>query len=399
MTDHSAGGSGDRMNRFVKGELGADEARALAQESLDDPELFEQLTYTAVSANALPHAAGLGRPKVRQFPRRLPLLITGAIAAAALGFYFTRPDSPQPGRSSLTVAVSHLRPALPGSANPGQPLLLADDLERSPAPDSQVFRGPESDIPTPRTAGTVVAIEDGLATIDLGSIDGLESGSEVSVVGESHAAGHLVVTTVFRTRARCRIPAGIEPKVHQQVRVPDAAHIRALLDQVGAVSARGDSERARKIAEQTVAWADKAGVAPIERAVAQRKLASLEAQAGMPDLAEKHEKAAADDFTAAGSRKEACAALNNLAALHVLRGDYDGAASLLNQAKSLSTDAAGIEYARTLNNLAVVEEVRGDKRAAEALYRDALTATPNAKDSDRRAIETNLTRITSTAKP
>jgi len=47
MTDSMGAHLEDRKDRYVRGELTAAEARALAQESLGNPELFEDLTSLA----------------------------------------------------------------------------------------------------------------------------------------------------------------------------------------------------------------------------------------------------------------------------------------------------------------------------------------------------------------
>jgi Flp pilus assembly protein TadD len=97
------------------------------------------------------------------------------------------------------------------------------------------------------------------------------------------------------------------------------------------------------------------------------------------------------------SVQEQSVAFNNLAVLHLLRGDYAGAEPPLAQAvsKSLKTDSM---YGRSLNNLGVLAELRGDRQKAEALYADAQRAFAGIRDSspqERSAVETNLARIRS----
>ena len=86
---------------------------------------------------------------------------------------------------------------------------------------------------------------------------------------------------------------------------------------------------------------------------------------------------------------------DNLAVLHLLRGDYDGAQAPLSEAvsKSLKTESM---YGRSLNNLGVLAELRGDRRKAQALYADALGAfagIPDASAQERHMVETNLARL------
>ena len=77
MSDFTRPHLEERMDRYVRRELTIAEARELAQKSLDDQELFEHLTYSAV-ANA-----GLETPgaKVLRFPWRA----RNWVAAAAAG--------------------------------------------------------------------------------------------------------------------------------------------------------------------------------------------------------------------------------------------------------------------------------------------------------------------------
>src|SRR5437016_11750673 len=72
----------DLIDRYVRGELTAAEARQLAQESLDSPELFEELTYSALAKSALV-ARAVPDGKVVRFPRKTRFVIAGATAAAA----------------------------------------------------------------------------------------------------------------------------------------------------------------------------------------------------------------------------------------------------------------------------------------------------------------------------
>jgi Flp pilus assembly protein TadD len=97
------------------------------------------------------------------------------------------------------------------------------------------------------------------------------------------------------------------------------------------------------------------------------------------------------------SGQEQSAAFNNLAVLHFLRGNYNGAEVPLSEALSKSPKTDNI-YGRSLNNLGVLAELRGDRRKAEALYADALRVFAGAQDSstqERGAVETNLARLRS----
>ena len=363
----------DPMDRYVRRELTPAEARELAQKSLDDSDLFEDLTASALVT------AALARPpaKVVRFPRRTRFVIAAAAAAAAvvlISIYSWRPPS---HATPETAAGTPPKPSLVFPADPGQPILLASGLELSPASDhAPVFRSQQADSRAPRPTGSIVSIEDGLATINLGSLDGLGKGSQVQVFRDDKSVGTLTVTAVFRERARTQTLSG-RIQVNDQVRPPDAVYLDALMQQADAAYARGDLDGARKMAEKAAAWAETANppAAGLER------LAKLEYQLGSLQAAEKH-------YQSAGG---SVAALNNLAVLRMLRGDYEGAEAPLSRAVSTKTDP---EYARSANNLGVLAELRGDRRKAEQFYADALNALTSAPDSpERRALETNLARV------
>jgi tetratricopeptide (TPR) repeat protein len=287
------------------------------------------------------------------------------------------------------------------SADPAQPVLLASDLQSEPAGrGAQVFRGAESASRAPQATGAIISIEDGVATINLGSLDGVAKGSELQLFRDGQSTqpvGRLVATTVFRERARGRIIAGEEIQVGHQVRVSGVVHLGALMEQVDALSSQGDAEAARKTAEKAVAWAESASVLSGQKRKALQRLAALEYQAGALQAAESHYRSAVESLNAQppASSLERSAAWNSLAVLHMLRGDYDGAEAALAQAVSASPKT-DIAYGRSANNLGVLAELRGDRRKAEAHYADALHAFGGAADSpahERRVVETNLTRI------
>ena len=421
MTDSTAPHREDRIDRYVRGELTTAEARQLAQESLDDPELFEDLTCSALAkaaVSARPAGRQLEQPgpgeKVVRFPRRARVMVVGAAAATALvviSLYslrssFLRQNGPplSQNQSHENASVSALRPSLAFSAKPGQPILLASGMQSAPASEDRtaVFRSPEPESRAPRPAGSIVSIEGGLAAMDLGSLDGLAKGTELRVFRDgrfTHPIGHLIATTVFRERARGRIVAGKEIHVNSRVRVPAPVYLDALLQQVDALSDRGDSAAAQVVAAKATGWAQTADVPPGQRRRAFERLAQLEFQVGALEAAEQHYQSAVDSLNAEppASDQEQSVAFNNLAVLHFLRGNYDSAEAPLSEAisKSPKTDTM---YGRSLNNLGVLAELRGDRRKAEALYADAMRAFAGIRDSsaqERGAVETNLARLRS----
>jgi hypothetical protein len=385
-----------QIDRYVLRDLPAADARELAQKSLGDPGLFEDLTASALVAAALsapsiveqPH-----QPKMVRFPRMARFVVAGAAAAAVVlvSLYSLRPS-----RLHESAATSRLNPALASSAGPGQPILLASGLQPEPI-SSQVFRSLEPDSRAPRPAGRIVSVEDDLATINLGSLDGLAKGSEVQVSRDKRSIGRLQVTAVFRERARGRILAGPEIRANDEVRPEAAVYLDALMQQVDALSGRGDSEAARRMAEMAVEPAEAAGIPPGEKAKALARIAALEFQAGSLPAAEKHYQSALAGLDAEPGASTGLQSIvwNNLAVLHMLRGDYDGAEAPLSRALSTSP-RTDIAYPRSLNNLGVLSELRGDRQKAAALYADALRAAADYPPPERKALETNLARVRGT---
>ena len=324
---------GVRKDRYARGELSPAEARELAQASLDSPELFDELADSAL-AKAAVESGALPSEKVVRFPRKVWITVGAVAAAVAIALIWFSSPKPQ------------LKPAL--AFTPGQPVLLASGLQSD---RSTVFRGSQTESRAPQTVGSVVSIEEDVATIDLGSVDGLDKGSELQVFRDnqsSEALGRLQVTTVFRDRARGRILDGkVQAKDH--VRVGDADHLDALVEQFDALYNRGGADAAFQAAEQASRWVEHANVTPVRQA----------------DL------------------------WNQLAVMRMLRGDYQNAEAPLNRAASAS-------YAQSMNNLGVLAELRGDRRAAESHYADALHALTGAAtpaEMERRIIEANLARV------
>jgi hypothetical protein len=218
--------SEEKLDRFARGELSSMESRELARNALDDPELFDELTYTAIARTALP-----GLEHRRNV--RLPLAVMAAAAAAVivlLSLYTFRPSRPAP---------------LPVVAMSGPPIFLAQS-----ANSNTVFRGTTPESRAPRPTGSVTSIEDGFLSIDLGSLDGLAKGGEVEAVRQGKILGKIKLITIFRERGRAEAPPGLAVHLNDQIRVPPAQYVRAVLDQIAAFSARGDSDGARRIAEQ-----------------------------------------------------------------------------------------------------------------------------------------------------
>jgi len=273
-----------------------------------------------------------------RFPRRAAYLFAGAAAAAAL-VWISLPHRP-------SVPSPNLKPVLELSANVSQPVLLASGLHPASAP---VFRGDGADSRAPQPAGSIVSMEDGLANLNLGSLDGLAKGSELQVFRGSDNVGRLQVSTVFRDRARASVIEGKRLRPKDDVRVGGADHLGALLQQVDAAFNRSDPDTALKLSEEAVRWGESAAV----------------------------------------PRERLATAWNRLAVLHMLRGENGGAESLLLRAVSAASKT-GPDYCESKNNLGVLAELRGDRDKAAASYKDALGANSGGQGQ---AVERNLARV------
>ncbi len=301
------------------------------------------------------------RSKVRTFA------IAGSIAAAvALFTFYLKWDRP-PGLSNRpTIAQPALKPTLDPSANAGQPILLARQL-RPASGDAPIFRGSDSESRPPQQQGSILSIEEKLPTANLGSIDGLAKGNELRVFRDGQPIGRVVVTTIFRDRARGRIVAGDTIRVGDQVRADDSVYLSAVLQQVDALTARGDLKKAIDVAQKALTQLG------TNRQLLQR-IAALEYQTGALDAALQHYEAAAPQETEA---------LNSLAVLYLLRGDYQRAETLL----------AGKSDGESLNNLGAAAELHGDSQKAAQYYGEALRALDGAAVESRKSVQANLTRV------
>jgi anti-sigma factor RsiW len=327
----------DRIDRYVRGELSPEEARALAQASLDSPALFDELTDAALAKAAL-NPRTVRAASVHRTWRKTAVLTSGLVAASVLVLILL---PRRPSRREPTV-----KPVLDLGSNTGQPVLLASGLHPANAP---VFRSGEPDSRPPKAAGVIVSVEDGIATINLGSLDGLAKGSELQVFRGSGAVGRLQVTAVFRDRARATVMEGKQLRPKNEVRVGGADHLNALLQQVDAAFNRGEPGAAIKLAEEAVRWGQSAAVPPGAMAVS----------------------------------------WNQLAVLQTLRGEYDSAESHLLQAVSATSKTDPVYY-QIQNNLGVLGELRGERDKAARSYHDALGAGPGEQ---RQIVERNLSRV------
>jgi hypothetical protein len=211
------------LDRFARGELSPAESRELAQQALDNHDLFDELTATAIARRGLETR---GRKRI-PWPRIAAFV---AVAAAIIVGVLMRAP-----RRNLELVKQNVAISAP-------PTLLARNG------DSTAFRGTDTESREPRVTGSIGSIAGGFATIDLGSLDGLAKDAELDVTRGGQPVGHIKLTTVFRDHSRGKIAASVG--VNDQVRVPPSARLRAILDQMDAALARGEPERAMSMAQQ-----------------------------------------------------------------------------------------------------------------------------------------------------
>jgi len=355
-----------RIDRYMDRELDPAAARALAHEALDDCDLFEELTAVALVEAALKSPATTDRALAQaaiddehlfdtlvargavdaavRAPRRRkywPMAVAGAAAAAGLlAFFILRPSSPPVQAPAQQTQVTISKPAVAPT------ILLTRDLQPARSHGRPIFRGAEKASRAPKSEGAIVSMEGGIATVNLGSLDGLAKGTELSVIRDKQV-GRILVTTVFRDRARGKIVdgAGIQP--NDSVRVPSSAHLSAILQQVDALAANGDLKAARDIARNALA-----GGTPGETRPLLERLAALDYQAGAIDAARERYEVVVNNFDQppAAPASEQAMTLASYGTLCLLAGDAQRADDLLRKALVKAADPA--LRSQILNNLA-----------------------------------------------
>jgi hypothetical protein len=357
------------IDQFATRKLSPAESRKLAQQALDDQDLFDAL----VAQGAV--EASLQMPAIARPSRRMPWVI-GVLAAAAaviLAVFLLRSKAVETAPAVVAVAKPVLLPSFDETS--GRPILLASELNPAKASDAPAFRGDAAPNHAPQTNGVVTALEGDEATLSLGLLDGLEKGTEI---------GGIKITTVFRDHARGKVTGGASIHVNDHVQVPSSVHLAAVLNEVDALAASANLNQARILARNALA----AGSSGETRQILE-KLAALDYQAGAVDAAREHYESAANNFfdAPAASPAEQARTLNSLGALYLLRGDPASAVKPLNQAAAITAIDLDLR-AQILNNLGVLAEMRGNVADARSHYEQA-SAHQNKIAQD------NLTRLAS----
>jgi len=136
-----------------------------------------------------------------------------------------------------------------------------------------------------------VSVDEGEVAIDLGSLDGVVKGSELRVLSgdvDPTVVGRLTIVTVFRERSRGRMASAGSPRVGDRAEVEPRVQMAALLEQVAALMAAGDTVAARALAERAVSISKTPGIPLSARRQALARLGTLDHRAGALDDAERH---------------------------------------------------------------------------------------------------------------
>jgi hypothetical protein len=335
----------ESLERLLTGDLSRDEERQLAQSALADPELFDALTAASVAKAALTSSK---RP-ARVSPALIAALAAAAVLLIAVA-YWSRGDRANPAPAPPAAATA----STPAAIAP--PILLTARSESAAAP---TFRTDVSSSRLPKASGTIVQVQDAIADLDLGSLDGLKQGDALWIVRDGRRLGRLSITTVFRERARGRIEDGVAATTADRVEIDPVVHVNAVIELAQARRAAGDLTRARELATMASARANGPDMSPT---VQQR------------------------------SRVELATVLNDVGAAHIERRDLAAAEQTLRSAQS---SASGPLLARITNNLGALAALRGDRAEAERLYREADSIAAGAPDlaADRAAIAKNLAAL------
>jgi hypothetical protein len=364
------------VDQFAARELSPAEARKLAQQALEEPELFDALVARGAVEASL-HAPAVRVALAAPARRKQWIIALGAVAAAWLlvvvvwRVVVSQQGHQPAAQARAAVSKPDVLPSLYAAGN--QPVVLASDLHPAPNIGALILRGDSAPSRSLQSSGTITALDAGVATVNLGSLDGLAKGTEL---------GPIVITTVFRDHARGKVNVGASIRVNDRVQVPPAIHLAAVLHEVDALAATGNLSQARALARSALA----AGSFAETRTLLER-LAGLDYQADATDAAREHYEAAANNFYAppAASPSEQAATLNSLGALYLLRGDTRSAEKPLNQAAAQTAIDPSLR-AQILNNLGVLSEMKGDLATA----RD---------DYSRAHAQANLTRLANLKHP
>jgi tetratricopeptide (TPR) repeat protein len=341
------------LDRLLAGELSHAEQRRLAQEALDDPELFDALTAAALTKTALETPTARDETsrflERRQRPRRaiLAMLAAAAVVMLAVPYGWVR-WSNRPAAPAQTVAAPVLV---------APPVLLTARVVTTTEQTAQAFRTEAVAGRLPKDTGTVVSVNDGVADIDIGALDGLKQDMNLGILRGQRRVGSITTTAVFRERARGRRSGDV--RSGDRVEIDPAVTVSVILGQAMARRAAGDLNGARELAANAVSRADAASLPPEVRTRSLTELGEI---------------------------------LNQLGAAQIERRDFAGAERTLQSAQSV---AAGLTRMRVANNLGALAALRGDRTAADDWYRRAAALAGDSPDlaADRQAIEKNLAAL------
>jgi hypothetical protein len=297
-------------------------------------------------------------------------------------------DRPSPGGAPVGAVV--------------RPRLLASRLGEPAEPRSRgdlSTGGPEASR-LPMQEGTITALAAGVASIDLGSLDGLSKGMELPVVRGTPApavVGRLTVTTTSLEQGRGRAMETGALRVGDRIQIATPVYLSALSAQVTARIAADDLPGARTLAERAVAVAESTMVPADSRRAALAQLGAVEYRVQAYGESVRHYRLAQAglDAAPAAPAPERARILNELAAVLIAQGEYPDAGDVLSAAQAAAA-GTGAVAGQVANNLAALAALRGDPIQAASLYAAALglvDGSPAPSQADRSVIEKNLAAL------
>ena len=389
-----------RLLRYLNDEASPEEQRELLEEAMREPELFDLLMLDAEireTASSLRHTTPLvaplpTRPRWGTGARIGWALAAAASVAMAVALVWRRPE-PAPTVVNSPIASASETPALlqPPAAIAKPVFLVSALVDRTVGP-APAFRTPSSESRDPRAAGAVASLDGDSATIDVGSLDGLLSGSRVSLDSVGGPVD-VRVTSVSRERARVSLN-GATVVVGAIVRVGPSDQIEALADQLKAALARGADETASAVARRLRAAEGMAQADAASRRTAAWALASFAHRRGdFEEAAAQYQQVvAAFQATPGMTVADRADVLNALGAALASSRRLDAAEAALLEAEAAAAGDLPLTAGRVSSNRGSIAAMRGDRAAAEQHYATALRwlSKANGTTDARRTVERNL---------
>lgn len=378
--------------RYLLGELSPEQMREVELRSLQDQELFDILLANSLIEEhrndpAFREVLGKtakGRQRSRNLSPGWAIALAAGLAVCGIYYFAQRPHDHAERMKKPEPARSVPQPVIYGNSRTNAPVVFAALLSPRGAQQGEVFRGTGGGRRAPRSSGEIVAVEDGEATVALGSLDGIRMGDRLRVMRDGRAVGQLHITAVFRDRARGSLLNG---SPGDRVAIEPARQVEVLLVQAEEAIARGDLPSAQSSAQAAKSLATKLRASEWK---ADELLGRFQGLAGdVPGATQSFESALSALPPDAPSSRRALL-LEALVAVLLVSRDAAKAQQSLTELDKLPSPDPGFE-GRKLNSYAVLAELQGDVGAAASFYQRARAAASSS--TQREAIGKNASRL------